>query len=66
MIFLGMHYLGLFISALSMLGLQFIERKLVEQMLPLMDHTFKWSGKMIAVRFFFPFHAPLIIDENIQ
>ncbi|KAK6046323.1 hypothetical protein COOONC_16172 [Cooperia oncophora] len=36
----GIHYLLLFISAAGMLTLQFVQRNLVEQMLPLMESCF--------------------------
>ncbi|EPB76510.1 hypothetical protein ANCCEY_04410 [Ancylostoma ceylanicum] len=36
----GMHYLFLFLSAAGMLTLQFMQRNLVEQMLPVMEHCF--------------------------
>ncbi|CAJ0598263.1 unnamed protein product [Cylicocyclus nassatus] len=36
----GMHYLFLFITAAGMLFLQFVQRNLVEQMLPVMEHSF--------------------------
>ncbi|KAJ1350314.1 hypothetical protein KIN20_006079 [Parelaphostrongylus tenuis] len=37
----GMHYLFLFGSAAGMLALQFIQKNLVEQMLPLMESSFE-------------------------
>ncbi|KAK5975240.1 hypothetical protein GCK32_020707 [Trichostrongylus colubriformis] len=36
----GMHYLFLFVSAAGMLALQFVQRNLVEQMLPVMESCF--------------------------
>ncbi|VDL73885.1 unnamed protein product [Nippostrongylus brasiliensis] len=36
----GMHYLFLFASAAGMLALQFVQRNLVEQMLPVMETCF--------------------------
>ncbi|KAE9418432.1 hypothetical protein Angca_001146, partial [Angiostrongylus cantonensis] len=37
----GMHYLFLFGSATGMLAMQFIQKNLVEQMLPLMESSFE-------------------------
>ncbi|WKY00346.1 hypothetical protein Q1695_014862 [Nippostrongylus brasiliensis] len=39
-IYEGMHYLFLFASAAGMLALQFVQRNLVEQMLPVMETCF--------------------------
>ncbi|VDM70471.1 unnamed protein product [Strongylus vulgaris] len=39
-LFNGMHYLFLFLAAAGMLFLQFVQRNLVEQMLPVMEHCF--------------------------